>query len=492
MEFTAAGIVLQAETLLISRDRAAIGAYLPLLKRSCAFIESRRDPKVNLFLAGPAANLLAPSYAGWHKPDGSYAKAYLTGLSITYIAALDRMIELEKLAGDPAAAATYTAQRDAAKLGLKKLETPQGYFIKSLDPDGQVHGQYGAAKHGYFETSPNHDAIAFRVVDDAQAQKIYQQIAAIPQLRPHDFILPNYPSYDDMYEKPVGLWGYGTWVNGGNWSTCEGRMILAYARLGHYEDIRRSMKQLLRFAKSFRMDNPLVDFGNNVYQPNQPYNLCYDNFAPPAAMIRGLFEYLYHADELVLVPHIPPTITQLQQLDPIRFGDKRIYLSTVGSGPFQSVLINGSPWQNFTAQEVHLPFDQIPQDAAICIGLGRPAETSVVEIRIPHPTTNPTARRLERFVQMCQQANVSDKYIIAHARLALDALNASDRRKFEPAPKIVPPLPPVSKSAADQLYVDTANQLLAGLQKLIDILARSEAPEQKHIAFLWQQSAGSP
>jgi hypothetical protein len=116
----------------------------------------------------------------------------------------------------------------------------------------------------------------------------------------------------------------------------------------------------------------------------------------------------------------------------------------------------------------------------------------VVEIRIPHPTTNPTARRLERFVQMCQQANVSDKYIIAHARLALDALNASDRRKFEPAPKIVPPLPPVSKSAADQLYVDTANQLLAGLQKLIDIVARSEAPEQKHIAFLWQQSAGSP
>ena len=62
----------------------------------------RRDPKNNLFLAGPAGNLLAPSYAGWKKPDGTYDKAYLTGLSITYIAGLDRLIELEKLAGNAA------------------------------------------------------------------------------------------------------------------------------------------------------------------------------------------------------------------------------------------------------------------------------------------------------------------------------------------------------------------------------------------------------
>jgi len=52
-----------------------------------------------LFLAGPAGNLLAPSYAGWKRPDGTYGMAYLTGLSVTYIAALDRLIELEKLAG---------------------------------------------------------------------------------------------------------------------------------------------------------------------------------------------------------------------------------------------------------------------------------------------------------------------------------------------------------------------------------------------------------
>ncbi|MFO1497336.1 MAG: hypothetical protein U1G07_02885 [Verrucomicrobiota bacterium] len=219
LEFTAAGVLLQAELLLISRDPAAISRDLPRLERSAAFLETRRDPANNLFLAGPAANLLAPSYAGWKRSDGTYGQAYLAGLSVTYVAALDRLIELEKLAGQTGRAAAYVRQRDSAKAALRLLSTEEGYFIRSLDPDGTRHGVVGAARHGYFESSPNHDAICFHVVDDAQSERILRKIESIPDLRPHRFILPNFPSYDDMYEKPEGLWAFGTWVNGGHWST---------------------------------------------------------------------------------------------------------------------------------------------------------------------------------------------------------------------------------------------------------------------------------
>jgi len=92
MEFTAAGLLMQSELLLISRDLKAIDHYLPMLERCANFIETRRDSSNNLFLAGAAGNLLAPSYAGYKRPDGSYGMAYLAGLSITYIAALDRLI----------------------------------------------------------------------------------------------------------------------------------------------------------------------------------------------------------------------------------------------------------------------------------------------------------------------------------------------------------------------------------------------------------------
>src|ERR1035438_3125591 len=370
MEFTAAGVLLQAELLLISREPEALAHYLPLLERSANFIDSRRDGTNNLLLAGPAGNLLAPGYAGWRRPDGSYGQAYLAGLSITYIAALDRLIELEKLAHNPAQVSLYTTRRDLTKQGLPRLTTEDGCFIRSLDPDGVKHGVFGAAEHGYFEASPNHDAIAFRVADDAQSVRIYRKIASLPGLRPYDFVLPNYPSYDDMYDKPEGLWADGTWVNGGHWSTCEARMILAYYRLGHYDDARRSMRRLLTFAERFRMDNPLTKCGSDVYQPTLPINLCYDTFGPAAAFMRGLFEYLYRADGLTLIPHIPAAVEELQQLDPVRFGHKKLFLTTLGHGPVTAVRVNGRKWKQFDSASVFLPYDKTPSEAHIQILLG--------------------------------------------------------------------------------------------------------------------------
>lgn len=378
MEFTAAGLLMQCELLLISRDAQAIAHYLPRLERCAAFIETRRDPAKDLFLAGPAGNLLAPSFAGYRRPDGAYDKAYLTGLSVTYIAALDRLIEVEKLAGRAEQAQLHTGHRDSARRGLAQMVTDEGYLTNSMDPDGTRHGVYGAAQHGYFETSPNQDAMAFRVVDDAQARRIYDKIAGIPGLRPYHFILPNHPSYDDMYEQSQGLWAYGTWVNGGHWSTCEARMMLAYYRLGRYDEARDSMRQLMTFADRFRLDNPLVKFGSDVYQPGQPINLTYDALGPPAGFVRGLFEYLYRADGLTLRPHIPPGITRLEQRFPVRLGARRLYLATVGAGPVTSVMVNGEPWKLFDAESVTLPYDRVPDTAAIEVALGGAAPSGFV------------------------------------------------------------------------------------------------------------------
>jgi hypothetical protein len=501
LEFTAAGVLMQSELLLISRDTRAIAHYLPKLERSANFLDTRRDPKNNLFLAGPAANLLAPSYAGWTRPDGTYDKAYLAGLSITYIAALDRLMELEKLAGAPSQAKIYAERRELARQGLPLLTTPEGYFIKSLDPDGVRHGVYGAGQHGYFEASPNHDAIAFRVVDQAQAEKIYAQIASLPGLRPHAFIIPNYPSLDDMYEKPQGLWRFGQWVNGGDWSTCEARMILAYYRLGKYEDARRSMQQLLTFARRFRMDNPLTDFGNDVYQPKQPINITYDAFGPPAAMIRGLFEYLYRADGLTLVPHIPPGISELQQLDPIRFGNKALYLSTVGSGAITSVRVNGKLWRTFDGNSVSLPYATTPNVAQIVIALGdsdgKLRRHAARQRIVPAPgkgsgvlspafvTLDTRAERVRAFLGRLETAGFGGSYEAAHAGLILEAVRAAHEHENLLSAGKLPPLPEASQAAAEKSYVDCATKLCDGLDTLMKSYEKSSDERARKISDLW-------
>ena len=535
LEFTAAGVLLQSEVLLISRDAHAIKHYLPKLERCVAFLQSRLDPKTNLYLAGPAANLLAPSYAGWKRPDGSYGMAYLTGLSVTMIAALDRLIEVERLAGRPDQAARYAQWRSAARLGLKRLFAPEGYLIRSLDPDGVRHGVYGAPIHGYFETPPNHDAIAFRVVDDRTARGIFAKIASIPQLRPHTFILPNYPSYDDMYEKPEGLWAYGTWVNGGHWSTCEARMMLAYYRLGKYQDAERSMEAILSFARRFRMDNPLTKCGSDVYQPNEPINLCYDAFGPPAAFLRGLFEYLYKSDRLVLIPHIPPGIAFLKQKDPVRFGTRRIYLTVTGRGAVTGVRVNGilRPWHTRTT--VTLPYDRLPSEAHVEIVLGKTpwpdratsshgehpkhhtftrgtSAVSAAPARGPITSKEPSENvpsapsdhatvppqlldevgRAARFRVLLARHGLGSTYEAAHARLAEEALAALRKRHDEEDAGALPSLPEPSKSAADAAYLSTVQRICQGLQQLMAKYAASADARQRAMAALWAESAATP
>jgi hypothetical protein len=506
MEFTAAGIVMESELLLISRDARAIAHYLPKLERCAAFIETRRDPKNNLFLAGPAGNLLAPSYAGWRKPDGTYGKAYLTGLSITYIAGLDRLIELEKLAGRSAQAQKFAGLRDSARQALHLLTTDEGYFIRSLDPDGVRHGVYGAPQHGYFETSPNHDAIAFRVVDDNQAERIYWKIASIPGLRPHDFILPNYPGYDDMYEPPKGIWAYGTWVNGGHWSTCEARMVLAYYRLGKFADAERSMRQLLTFADQFRMDNPLTKCGSDVYQPKKPINLTYDAFGPPAAFMRGLFEYLYRADGLTLVPHIPPSVSELEQLDPVRFGQKKVFLSVVGHGVVTGVRMNGRKWKSFDGTNVFLPYAKTPKTARVEIFLGGAKPSSRKLPRVSRDleskqtkteaisSSAPFAKdvkRIAEFYRRLAAARLSKTYEAAHAKLILDCAQvAVTRQELLKAGKIKR-LPEPSEVAADDSYVETVTKLCNGLESLMKTYEHMPDRMHQKVWRLWRETSKS-
>jgi len=370
-EFTAAGVVMQAELLLIGHDRDAARKYLPNLERACNFIETRRDAKNGLFLAGPAANLLAPSYGGILQADGTFGMGYLAGLSVNYLAACDRVIELGKLVGDKDKVALYESRQKMTKDSLPLLMAPGGYFIKSMETDGTKHGVFGHSKYGYFEVAPNVDAICFRAVDQPQSETIYAKIASIPQLRPHDFLITNYPSLDDTYVKwgsadPDGLFEFGRWVNGGFWATMEARAIMAYYRLGKFEDIRKSNRQLAKFVPEYQMDAPLTDFGNDVWFKDRLTNLCYDTLGIPAATVRGLFEYVYKADSLILYPHIPPSITEYSQRAPIRFGEKRITISVKNGGPrIESVKVNGTALEVDAADHVILRHATLPKNARI-------------------------------------------------------------------------------------------------------------------------------
>lgn len=481
-EAAAAGVVMQAELMLVSRDPGAISHYLPKLDLACEFIERTRDPENGLFLVGPASNLLAPSYGGVRQPDGTFGKGYLAGVSVTYLAACDRMIELFRLTGDRTKAALYESRREATRRSLPLLHAPRGYFVKSVEPDGIRHGVYGQERYGYFDAVVNVDAVAMRVADREQSDRIYWQIATLPELRPHDYIITNYPSLDDTYEnwgsgELGGFMQYGMWVNGGAWSTVEARAIMAYYRLGKHEDVRRSALRTAQFADTFQMEAPLKDFGKTPWFDHAITNFCYDALGVPAAVVRGLFEYIYRADSLTLCPHIPPGIEEYTQLEPVRFGKKRITIAVKNGGPrVISAKVNGREAPVDGPESVTLPYDSLPDRARVEIVTtgGWPPVTKTGPARAceaPRPAPAdvelPEALRDPYLELLAARKSVKPgSYEQVFADAAIATFDACRERAARDAAGHYPQLSPEKRAAILKLYEDAALNMHKGFSRL--------------------------
>ncbi len=524
-EATAAGVVMQAEILLASRDRRALDHYLPKMARACDSIERTRDPKNNLFLVGPASNLIAPSYGGVRQPDGTFGKGYLAGLSVTYLAALDRMVELYKLAGaDTGQLAEYERRQKITRESLPLLLAPGGYFVKSVEPGGIKHGVLDQKQYGYLEGTVNADAVGLRVIDDQTSNSIYKTIAGFPEIRPFDFLLVNAPGLDDTYWNwgnrtgpgLEGLQKFGEWVNGGVWSTVEGRAILMYYRLGKFEDIRRSATRAMKWSKDYRLDSPWSQRGEN--SDNSWYDegkwlhgngikVTVDNYAIPAATIRGLFDYDYRSDSLILRPRVPGCIARYTQKPPIRFGGKRLYLSCRNGGPHvESVTINGEQVASPSPEAVVLQYDRLPSEAMVEITTtgGWPNEKPTVayaavpalvpvdgatppKAELPESLRKPSAVLAALAKLLANEAGADyERAFVAAAVAAIDDYRV--RAAMEPGPGYFRPITPKRRAALTKFYEDTALGMYDGLVRRMASYAEKGDSREKRIASLFEEA----
>jgi len=507
-EATAAGIIMQAEILLRNRDGVAILKYLPQMARACEFIERERDPKNNLFLVGPASNLLAPSYGGVKMPGGNFGKGYLAGLSISYAAALERMVELYKLTGDQAKLEIFQRRLEITRASLKLLQADGGYFVKSIEPDGTKHGVLGQEKYGYLEGVSNADALAFRVTDDKTAERIYSRIAAFGEIRPFDFLLTNAPGLDDtcwnwgVCAPLEGSYNFGDWVNGGAWGTVEGRALMGYYRLNKFDDIRRSATRAMKWAKDYRMDAPWSQRGENTHNrwsdggghQEGGVAVMVDNFAIPAATIRGICEYIYKADGMMLYPHLPPSVATYIQNEPVRFGNKEIYISIAnGPGGIKSVRVNG---KSIAAADDHflLEYESLPRRAKVKITMGGaisrvPALQRCGTLKpgiqhIPETLRRPYAhiKAMKRMLKNAKGAAYERSFII-EALGAIEAVAA--RAQLEPGPGFFRPLTPERKQAIIKFHAMTAMNMYRGLEKRLARYASSDNAREQRLVKLF-------
>ena len=491
-EATAAGVVMEAEILLFDRREEQIRKYMPLLWRSLNHLESVRAEN-GLLLVGASSNLLAPSYGGsYDARTDTIGKGYLTGVVITYSAALKKCIELLKMLGDAEGVAECQSRLERNLTALPQLLTEEGYFVKSMDPDGTKHGVYGADRYGYLEGVCNVDAIAWEIVSRDVAETIYKKIASVPGIRGAGILCNNYPHLDDTLHSyrnhssdPHSLiYLSGDWVDGGCWATVEGRAILAYMKLGKYEDAFRAADVYMRWAEEYRQDAPFSQWGhntNNSWQnENEDYSIVkrpvavvVDNFAPITCLLRGLFDTKATADGLYIRPQVPDDITELTQHEPFYFGGCRLYITWKGGTGTLSANLNGFPLNGDVDGWIFISADRFPTGEKLCLSISRSVDAEFVPVsdicqeeKITGNIEGIPEDIADIYRECTQQMQTAeDPHYAAHLKEIILSVETAANRRTLPYDKHE--LRPMSEEKIEKivdLYDTTVRELYAGLK----------------------------
>jgi hypothetical protein len=289
-----------------------------------------------------------------------------------------------------------------------------------------------------------------------------------------------------------------------------------YYRLGKFEDVRRSATRAMKWAKDFRMDAPWSQRGentNNLWSDAGEHHvggisLMIDNFAIPAATIRGLFDYEYRADRLILRPRIPGSITYYAQKQPVRFGDKRIYLSCRNGGSaVKSVTVNGTAMDISTTEEVVLMYSELPVNANIDITTegGWPAESSTTDYpKVPAlisgggtqsqgpPELPDSLRKAYNILISMNKLLASEpdaEFERAFVAAAIKAFeDCRTRATMDPGPGYYRPISEERKGNILKFYEQAALGMYNGFAKRAAGYGVTKDARQKHLAALFDEA----
>jgi hypothetical protein len=308
-----------------------------------------------------------------------------------------------------------------------------------------------------------------------------------------------------------GFWTFGDWVNGGVWGTVEGRAILMYYRLGKFEDIRRSANRAMKWAKDFRMDAPWSQQGENTSNPWSDKGkfrvggvaVMVDNFAIPAATIRGLFDYDYKSDRLIIRPRVPGSITKYIQNEPVRFGEKKLFLSCKNGGPkISSVKMNSKQIEVSSSEELALFYDELPSEAQVEItaegGWANETSTSdypekpVLMGDYPVSSEMPEALKKPYFILSTMKKQLADipgsDSELAYLAEAIQSYeDCSIRLSMDPGSGYFRAITPERKEGINKFYEQAALTMYKGFAKRIEKYAASSDKRQQKVAVIFNE-----
>jgi hypothetical protein len=242
-----------------------------------------------------------------------------------------------------------------------------------------------------------------------------------------------------------------------------------------------------------------------------------DNYAIPAATVRGLFDYEYRSDRLVLRPRVPGTITEYVQKHPVRFGEKTLFLSCRNGGPrIKSVAVGGKAIRLDSPDAVALVYDELPKEARVEIvteggwadrlaaagppssvaarpdvaSAPRPDHAAAGQAELPATLKKPQAVLTAMQRRLAQEPGAA--YERAFVREALAAIEAwRQRTAIDPGPGYFRPMTPKKRESILKFYENAALGMYNGLAKQMAGHAKSQQADKRRLAELFSSAERS-
>ena len=253
-------------------------------------------------------------------------------------------------------------------------------------------------------------------------------------------------------------------------------------------------------------DNSWFDEGKWLY--GSGVAVMIDNFAIPAATVRGLFDYEYRSDRLILRPRVPGCITQYTQKQPVRFGEKRLYLSCRNGGAkITSATVNGKAMKVTSPDGLALVYEELPAEATIEITTAggwpkEPSTTAYPVLPALVPTNNQKAaataelpESLKRPLAVFSAMNKllagepAADYERAFVAAAVESCEVYRMRvAMDPGPGYYRSITPQRKAAINKFYEETALRMYSGFAKRMANCAEKGDARQKRLAALFAES----
>jgi hypothetical protein len=255
--------------------------------------------------------------------------------------------------------------------------------------------------------------------------------------------------------------------------------------------------------------NPWSDQGGSGHHVNG-LAVMIDNFAIPAATVRGLFDYEYRWDRLILRPRVPEGITEYVQKEPIRFGAKQLFLSCRNGGmKVQSVAVNGQAWKLQSPDEVVLPYEALPKTAkvelvtaggwpaaaALPASPPTPAATTVAAApknELPESLQQPYAALKSMEKLLAGQRGIEAEVEQAFVREAIAAIEVCRERTAVEAQGFFRPMTIEKRDNIVRFYEDAALAMYRGFARRMSDYENSPVASEKRLGELFQQVVPVP